>query len=108
MMNINPYPKHKKQWNIPVFFFYIGIAGLLLLFILSFIIPSYQLMPSVISEEVGILGNMSSPAAQLYIPKEVHSFPVFLSYYRLEVVAIILLLLTVTGLFSLFHKRPVS
>ena len=104
-MSIHPSPKQKKQWNIPVSFFYIGIAGLFLLFLLSFIIPSYQLMPSVISEEVGILGNISSPAAQLYTPKEVRSFPVFLCYYRLEVVAIFLLLMTVTGLFSLFHKR---
>ena len=107
-MSLHPSPKHKKQWNIPGSFFYIGLAGLLLLFLLSFIIPSYQLMPSVISEEVSILGNITSPAAQLYTPKEVHSFPVFLSYYRLEFVAIILLFLTVTGLFSLFRKCPAA
>ena len=106
-MSIRPDIKHKKQFNAPVSFFYIGIAGLLLLFTLSFIIPSYQLVPSVVSEEVSIIGNISSPAAQLYIPKKVHSFPIFLTYYRLELVAVSLLLLTVTGLFSRSHKHPV-
>lgn len=105
-MNIHPDIKRQKQFHIPALFFYIGIAGLLLLFLLSFIVPSYQLIPSVVSEEITIMGNVSSPATQLYIPKKVHSFPVFLSYYRLEFFAVILLFLTVTGLFSVFRKRP--
>lgn len=94
--------------NIPISFFYIGIGGLVVLFGLSLVVPSYQLVPSVVSEEVCIMGNISSPATQLYIAKKVHSFPIFLMYYHLEIIAVVLLLLTVTGLFSFFQKRPVA
>lgn len=98
----------KNILKISLLLIFVGAMGIIVLLILSTQIPSIKMKPLVVSDVEQINNNTPIETdVELYVPQKTYSFLSFLDYYKLDMIAILLISIIIVGLIMLvyFKKR---